>query len=880
MKVFDYLTYRFFVLTAVALFALPSPKAFAFDRAPFLEVSAPSVVRNLEQPISVRIAIASLDDSTLTVQKLSFFGESGLQIQAQNPSKQLNPLRGRVSRSELRRLLLAGSQRSHAAVSLDEKEFGESLYLSQTKLSLGEIQKGFSQGQEAKLRIVANLMTPQGRQEIGREISVLYAEPLPTPVDGQSNWVAGDGHVHTGFSTLRDGMPAWLSPYDRAQEASVAGLGWLYVTDHAPFMTKETPEDTMQNWDSYLTQVGKAQETGIIVLPGLELSTMDVDERAAVQQDFSPPYDSHLLAYGLVSFVPQPDSLARRAADGWTGQRLVGDVTQNFPSVSFSSIAHPESDRYPWFPWWDEADGFRSIEIINGAELLASGREGTDRSLARWDRLLKSGLKDSAGNGRFVAASANSDVHFGLYTQNFTRAVTYLALPDAHRFNYFDVHEALKNGRMVSSMDGSLAYFSLNNGHIGDLVELTPGEEIDIRLKAFPVDGRRVRRIRLISNYAKASFPSGTTLIRLNPNTRNEFPYPASDSYFRVEVDFAYKGQIYTTYTNPIFVRLQPVEERDPIGNQTSLSTDVEPDDQGIFRSRPTVTLTNQTGSSIFYRWDAEAWQRYGKPFEAPLGEHLLSFKAVSDTWIATERFVVEPETVLTTNIASNSIGWFTRGQPSITLENSEARSIYYQWDTQDGRWLTYRNPFEAPLGVHTLYYYSDVDELDISSKEFKVGNPPDQQPEGLAWTWTLPVRAWVASAQSDDRTVFAGDRLRTYIWLNKPLGLGYANVELHAVGQNGEEMATIGGATLYPWDSGWIKLQVSGQAPAGAAAVHVAVMSYDFPGGTIYLDAWGYANFTADDWQVGQFEGNAFPFLLDPVWQPADASFVAPTVS
>ncbi|MDP1809546.1 MAG: cytochrome c3 family protein [Actinomycetota bacterium] len=55
-----------------------------------------------------------------------------------------------------------------------------------------------------------------------------------------------------------------------------------------------------------------------------------------------------------------------------------------------------------------------------------------------------------------------------------------------------------------------------------------------------------------------------------------------------------------------------------------------------------------------------------------------------------------------------NIEGWY-RTIPTITLTRSETGVTYYQWDSTGGSWLTYSTSLTAPVGTHSLYFYSNA---------------------------------------------------------------------------------------------------------------------------------------------------------------------------
>lgn len=105
------------------------------------------------------------------------------------------------------------------------------------------------------------------------------------------------------------------------------------------------------------------------------------------------------------------------------------------------------------------------------------------------------------------------------------------------------------------------------------------GDPIKIKIVAYPVDGKRIAKARLISSYGdtttihhfKTDEQTGEryAVVTITSGKGSDYPYPPGASYFRVEVQFAKKGDSWTTYTNPIFVKLfslPPLEQDFPQG--------------------------------------------------------------------------------------------------------------------------------------------------------------------------------------------------------------------------------------------------------------------------------------------------------------------------
>lgn len=78
----------------------------------------------------------------------------------------------------------------------------------------------------------------------------------------------------------------------------------------------------------------------------------------------------------------------------------------------------------------------------------------------------------------------------------------------------------------------------------------------------------------------------------------------------------------------------------------------------------------------------------------------------------------IAPITTLTTSpsLPNGENNWF-KTLPTITLTPNEPGQTYYQWDSTSGIWILYSQPFVAPEGDRTLYYYS-IDQASPPNQE------------------------------------------------------------------------------------------------------------------------------------------------------------------
>lgn len=412
----------------------------------FFEAETMPVIREPHTSFDLRIAAANLtvDNPEIVLEKVIVTDGSGKTIKEEAVNKKLKDLSVKVREGEVLRENLGLRKKDlnvrGKKLGLSEQEVKDGLFLGNIELDLKAVKPDLNVSDETTLVVTGYFSADKTQLAVTREMSILYSSSLPRPWDPRGGcWVAGDGHVHTKYSHELI-IPGWLGVDDRADGAAAADMGWINITDHAPNMSPDG-----QDWENLGTDCGIATvDTGVITLPGLELSTKDVNE---VHEWWVPdvaygsPYDSHYLAYGLSSFIEQPGGLNgfyKRAEASWTGQKVIDMTNDNNPGLSFGTIAHPHNSSYPWFPWWPAASGYSSLELINGSDIVYpltdnNWFEERKETINQWDAILKAGLPETMETGHFVSALSNSDVHFGLHT--FGQTVSYIRLPSSTGFS-------------------------------------------------------------------------------------------------------------------------------------------------------------------------------------------------------------------------------------------------------------------------------------------------------------------------------------------------------------------------------------------------------------------------------------------------------------
>jgi predicted metal-dependent phosphoesterase TrpH len=172
------------------------------------------------------------------------------------------------------------------------------------------------------------------------------------PPEARKGWLRGDLHCHTLYS---DG-DSW--PAEMLHAAAEAGLDFLGVTDH--------------NNVAHQLAYGPGGDGLPIVVPGIEVTT----------------YGGHWNAWGTDRWweFREPDTAA-----------VERTMRAAIESGAVVSICHPK----PFGPPWEYANdgGFHAIEVWNGP-----WRQLNAASLARWDALLRRGVR--------CAAVGGSDTHY------------------------------------------------------------------------------------------------------------------------------------------------------------------------------------------------------------------------------------------------------------------------------------------------------------------------------------------------------------------------------------------------------------------------------------------------------------------------------------
>jgi hypothetical protein len=258
--------------------------------------------------------------------------------------------------------------------------------------------------------------------------AIVRRDPDPLP-EARPGWLRGDLHCHTLYS---DG-DSW--PPEMLNAAAEAGLDFLGVTDH--------------NNVAHQLAYGPGGDGLPIVLPGVEVTT----------------YGGHWNAWGTDRWweFREPESQAV--------ERTMRAAVQSGAVVS---ICHPK----PFGPPWEYSNdgGFHAVEVWNGpwAQLNAA-------SLARWDGLLRRGIRCAAVGGSDTHYLRPREVIAPRHADSIGTPTTWV---EAER-NVTSILAALREGRsfVSASPRGPQLYLGPDPARRGRVVvEVRDGSDATVRL--------------------------------------------------------------------------------------------------------------------------------------------------------------------------------------------------------------------------------------------------------------------------------------------------------------------------------------------------------------------------------------------------------------
>ncbi len=392
-------------------------------------------------------------------------------------------------------------------------------------------------------------------------------DPLPAP----EGWYFGDLHFHSSHTSDQVEFGAPLAA--TVQMAKAQGLRFFAVTDHS-YDLDDSPESPLRNdhtlpkWHQLRAEVRalNAQQTGVVIIPGEELSCGNRYRR-----------NVHLLVLDNPDFLPG----AGDGAERWlrTAPDLtVGQALERLHPEALAFAAHPE-DRTPPLQWllirrgrWTQAD--YGHPRLNGIQLLNGHADrAAPRTLRRWVGLLLA--------GRRLSIVAGNDGH-GNFARFRQIGLPFLTMRE-HCAQIFGV------ARTGVQVEGQLTLESLKTALRQGRSVVTTGPFMELRVEA---SGTRVgiggtavgSEVRVfVKMLSTAEFGRlHQAAVWVGPKTAhrerqvwqdNRFSAPyghqaeftlqvrPGDLYLRGELHCSGPGGRRSCYTNPIWLSPSPCEE-------------------------------------------------------------------------------------------------------------------------------------------------------------------------------------------------------------------------------------------------------------------------------------------------------------------------------
>ena len=389
---------------------------------------------------------------------------------------------------------------------------------------------------------------------------------LAAPAD-EREWLAGDSHIHSHWSTGYDYRSSPPTPikgrdalYSTPRNAAMArrfGLRWMVTTDHGgPYhskvnleqayreltLSRELVPEVLQFYGMELNMPGMDHHTLIIPRAGDEASVLhEIEGRFDANEDWALPPDPRR----------QSAALRRQALDHMQGLDRLPILFANHPSRSAPAIGRYGRDE-PWefrenndlapdvYRGMEGAPGHQAATLTDenssvyrgsywnpGAQTLGGFDQMTAIVGGLWDALL--------GEGRRFWIVASSDSHFH-YTEP-VRAGSDFWPGEFHktwvhaRPTYADVLDGLRQGRMfavagdlVTELEVSLASGRREAG-LGDTLRVSRGAQVTATVRfrdpeAANAAGENpaVRRVDLIVGEVRG--PASDPAHDRNPTTR------------------------------------------------------------------------------------------------------------------------------------------------------------------------------------------------------------------------------------------------------------------------------------------------------------------------------------------------------------------------
>lgn len=355
--------------------------------------------------------------------------------------------------------------------------------------------------------------------------TVNWEGPINTTLSNEdiprtANWFYGDTHVHSNYT---DNPYEYGAPvYATSEAINAIGLSWVTITDHSFDQT-----NLSTNWDDYL----RACNADKRCLPAEEVSC-----------DWGAfGYYSHYLYYNASTFMDGAEIY-------WGDTKTCAENIARINNVGFGYVAHPEHNDRLRVEWQNYSLPFTGLEVWNS--IGDSWEKERDAAIQKW--ILQLLL------GRHIFISAGSDAH-GDFNSALGKVRTACF---AENFTKDNIFTALKSGNCMMT-DGPIVIFTANNHIIGESFNVLRGNNITLNISWNSTNEfGNVTEIILIRGEINGTEINETILLPDNLSGSAIVQSVPNNTYYRIEAkSIDSEGKVRRAYTNPIWVRAEPVPE-------------------------------------------------------------------------------------------------------------------------------------------------------------------------------------------------------------------------------------------------------------------------------------------------------------------------------
>lgn len=356
-----------------------------------------------------------------------------------------------------------------------------------------------------------------GSTRVSSTTQIMYSA---LSIPQRTNWYAGDAHIHTTFS---DSL--LYTPDNRAGTAKSLGLTWMAFSDHVKNLQGLV-------WSgSYVAEVSRLQaKYSIPIGAGIEVAS-------------TSPF-GHALGYNLNESAPMaiPD-------DSLSPSGVISEINRQTAS-SFSTIAHPYSDFYPWGDW--NIASFKAIELMSNQQVV----DGVARN--KWFQYLNADLNTMAGSPSPVyslhVGVAGSDCH--AFSGPGVLGMTWVWTDSYSPASINTIWDSLKNGHASASGSFDLGVFAAKTSGTlyyvqGNLLTTGTSRTVNFKVVSQPDSGR------VCTGYVIMDKRGGVVASASYPPQEDYPSVTITENNFYV-VQFTFDsvdgGDVSSVVANPIFV--------------------------------------------------------------------------------------------------------------------------------------------------------------------------------------------------------------------------------------------------------------------------------------------------------------------------------------